>query len=60
MRDGSKARFSTPKEIAELLEVHEKTVRRWCVRGEVDAELTPSGAQWRIRVKHDGFPVRPG
>jgi len=52
------ARYQTPKEVAETLGVHEKTVRRWCLRGEVAAQLLPSGARWRVQVDADGFPVR--
>lgn len=51
--------WKSPKEVAELLDVDEKTVRRWCANQKVEAELTPSGAGWRIKCRaEDGYPVR--
>lgn len=51
--------WKSPKEVAELLELVEKTVRRWCQRGLVECELTPSGKNWRVKCRaDDGFPVR--
>ena len=51
-------RFVTVKEAADAAGVHEKTIRRWCYAQLIDARVTPSGAQWRIAVDEDGFPVR--
>lgn len=47
------------KEVAEEMSVNERTVRRWCARGEVEAELLPGGKDWRVKCREsDGFPVR--
>lgn len=35
-----------------------KTIRRWCAAQQIEAKITPSGAQWRVLVDDDGFPVR--
>lgn len=51
--------WKSPKEVAEIVGVDEKTVRRWCGKGLIDAELTPDNASWRIKCRaKDGFPVR--
>ncbi|MEW5743796.1 MAG: helix-turn-helix domain-containing protein [Myxococcota bacterium] len=53
-------RLVSVKAAAEVLDVHEKTVRRWCQRGEVQAVLTPGGrGVWRVWVDADGVVVRP-
>lgn len=55
-----KTRLATVKDVADTLDISERTVRRWCVRGELVAELLPSGSEWRITVRvRDGVPVRP-
>lgn len=53
-------RLVSVKTAAEVLDVHEKTVRRWCQRGEVAAVLTPGGrGVWRVWVDARGVVVRP-
>lgn len=47
----------TVSEVAKRLRVTPRTVRNWCSRGLVWAELTPSKAAWRIHVDEDGHPV---
>ena len=55
-----KTRLATVKDVADTLDISERTVRRWCIRGELVAELLPSGSEWRITVRaRDGVPVRP-
>ena len=49
--------WRSSKEVASSIGVNERTVRRWCEKGKVEAKLTPSGKNWRIVVV-DGFPVR--
>jgi excisionase family DNA binding protein len=51
-------RWIRSKEAAELLDVDERTVRRMCTRGELEAELIPSGSQWRIQLDERGRPAR--
>lgn len=51
-------KWVSPKEAASAAGVDERTVRRWCQKGKVEAKLTPSGKNWRIRLDEDGFPVR--
>lgn len=55
---GMRKRLVPSKEVAEALGVHERTVRRWCQRHEVDAVLTPGGKLWRVWVDADGVPLR--
>jgi excisionase family DNA binding protein len=40
-------RFFRPDEVAELLRVHVRTVRRWIAKGKLEAKRTPG---MRIRV----------
>lgn len=55
----TKTKWVSSKEAAEAAQVNERTVRRWAERGLVEAQLTPSGKYWRIKVNAaDGFPVR--
>lgn len=52
-------RLVSCKEAAEVLAVHERTVRRWCTSQEVFAVLTPGGrGVWRVWVDASGVPVR--
>lgn len=44
------------KDVADFVGVHERTVRRWCSRGEVDAVAL--GRLWRVWVDPDGEPLR--
>lgn len=48
---------ATVREVARRLRVTERTVRNWCSRGLIWAELLPSRSAWRIHVDEDGQPV---
>ncbi|MFT3836742.1 MAG: hypothetical protein QM723_07080 [Myxococcaceae bacterium] len=53
-------RWVGPKEAAAVAEVHEKTVRRWCLRGLVKAYRLACGTgPWRIAITNDGRVCDP-
>lgn len=54
-----KTKWCTVKDVADVCEVDERTVRRWCQGGDVVAELLPGGKNWRVKCRSsDGYPVR--
>jgi len=50
------ARYASPKEVAATTRSHEKTVRRWCYRGQVRCHRTPGGLI-RVEVDATGWPL---
>lgn len=52
------AHWVSVKEAASAADVDEETVRRWCRQGLVDAQLTPGGGRWRVRLGADDLPAR--
>lgn len=46
-------------EVARMFRVSERTVRRWCEEGQIEAQRSPSGPRgdWRIRASQ--FSARP-
>lgn len=57
LREGERpARLLSPRELADILQVSERTVRKWCERGLIRA-VQPAGPRGAWRIPADQFPV---
>ncbi len=50
--------WEQPSVVAQRINVHVRTLRRWCARGIYVAKTVPGG-RWRVKVDSDGWPVEP-
>lgn len=57
LRKGERpSRLLSPRELAQILQVSERTVRKWCERGLIFA-IQPGGPRGAWRIPADQFPV---
>ena len=54
----ARRRLLTPREVAEMFDVTERAVRKWCERGKIVA-FQPSGPGGEWRIPADQFAVTP-